>query len=182
MSAAEWDGILEEGERILWQGSPDPKVQISRAAVRPMLLGVGPIIFAVVMYRVTGPDLSFRDPPSYVLYGVMALLMAMGLWMIIGAPFREARKRRNSFYTLTTKRAFIGLGGDRRTLEHHEITEDTPIIFHPGDRATLYFARRIIKSSDPDTSDRIEPIGFELIREGDHVHQLMTAVRDGEYR
>lgn len=50
MSERSWDGVLEDGEEILWQGRPASSLHLKRilqVVLGPLILG----IFAVVFFR-----------------------------------------------------------------------------------------------------------------------------------
>ena len=97
-----WDGILEEGETILWQGRPDHVFAMSRDEFIMMIFG---FLFSAVGAVFVRIGLSvgslFWIPMSFHFFA--------GLAVTTYAICRNTAARRYSYYTLTSKRAIIGL-------------------------------------------------------------------------
>jgi hypothetical protein len=97
-----WEGILEEGETILWQGRPDPAFALTREDIVPMVFGLVFSGFALIWMAIAMTGGSF-----FWMFGLIHF--SAGLCMTIYSLLRDTVARRYSYYTLTSRRAIIGL-------------------------------------------------------------------------
>ncbi len=171
MTPTGWEGILDKGERILWQGRPDTGLHLSA----PMLLQAGfGVIFA-----------------GFALFWMVAAGTAGGLFWLAGLPHFligvgviaaaiawPAFRRSRSWYTLTDRRAFIAtdLPLKGRALHSWPIGPETAITFLPGRLSTIHFASRTKRGQN---GTRIVPVGFEFIPDGPQVLELMRRIQTG---
>lgn len=134
-----WEGLLQDGETILWQGQPDPAIDW-RGVLSPLsLFGIFFALFALGWMAFTGALLGGTDTPVLgLLFALFGLpFLGVGLYLMAGRLWVEAKRRRKTWYTLTTHQAFIAedlLG--RRGLKTYRIAEMPPIELvdgRPGD-------------------------------------------------
>lgn len=137
MSAEDpWDGILREGERILWQGQPDDGIYIHpsrRATYTVGLLFVGIGLFFML--------------PLAVSQLILPLMLFLVVWLgvsfyfVLSQSYWPAYKRRHTFYTLTDQRAILGIALPRRrpTLKTYEIDPDRLYDYIPGALGSIVF-------------------------------------------
>jgi hypothetical protein len=139
-----WDGILEPGETILWQGQP-----VSGLVWRDMIGGRLPIgiIFTAFSTFWIGLAIwmaaSIDGPILLRLLFPMAGLpfLGIGLYMLVGHLYWDALVRAGTWYTLTDRRAFIAtdiLG--RRKLDSYPIDEMTGLSLIDGIPGDVIFA------------------------------------------
>jgi len=146
-----WKPFLDPGEHILWQGRPDGRLRLKGRNLLISGFGVGFLAFSVfwVIMAFSFPGTQ-NDPVGWLfpMFGLPFVLV--GLWLVFGVHFYDAYKRSKSFYTLTSKRAFIGsdLGG--RRLQSYPIDKDATLAFRPGPPDTVIFAA-IERHNDVDT-------------------------------
>lgn len=193
-----WEGLLDPGERILWQGQPDGTVVWKDIAQLQSLMGVfftGFAIFWIAMAgsmtgsmptgsggygQPSGPPAIFRLFP---LFGIPFVLV--GLNMLVGRLFVDAWKRRHTTYTLTDRAAFIATSAfGKRKLDRHEIGPQMQITFEDGDPGTVWFAEKLIHNSggwaghgetlrySPPSTTR-KRIGFRRIHDARKVHRML---------
>lgn len=168
---AGWEGILEPGERVLWQGQPDGRMVFRPAHIFPFLFGLvfsGFALFWMVMAYAAGA--------GFWMFGLIHFFAGFGV--MLGGPVGGAWKRRRSFYTLTSRRAFIASTSyfGQKSLKSYPITRATVLDFEEdGDFATLTFHRENWRDNDGDR--RSKNIGFERIQEGRKVLALMRQVQ-----
>ena len=167
--AAGWDGILDPGEEILWQGRPDPGF-----AIPPdnMLRAVFGIFFAG--FAVFWMTMASVSPGRFWMFGLIHF--AAGLGIAGEALVMPTVRRRNTWYTLTDRRAFIAsrsLIGARK-LDSHPITDRTRLSLSDGTLGTVHFAEKSRRSGNRTTRT---PIGFERISDAREVYALMRQVQ-----
>ncbi|MEL7115129.1 MAG: aspartate carbamoyltransferase catalytic subunit [Pseudomonadota bacterium] len=164
-----WDGILDEGEHILWQGRPDGKVVIRATHVFTFIFGTffaGFALFWMIM--------ASAAPGPFWMFGL--LHFSVGIGVMIGPLAWPAWVRRHTWYTLTDRRAFIAtdIPFMGRKLQSYEISPKTPLEYEAGQPASLYFAHEYQRTKN---GSRRKPIGFERIDEGETVYRLVRDVQ-----
>ncbi|MCB1336674.1 MAG: hypothetical protein KDK10_04160 [Maritimibacter sp.] len=136
MSAAEWEGILREGETVLWQGQPDPAFHLDPS--RRLAIGAGVFISVVglAMFAVTLRDGDTSD------ISFAAFFLGLGLLFTLKQSWWPNFKRRHSFYTLTNQRAILGIAlpGLVRRLKVFEIEPDGDYELRAGTPGSVIFA------------------------------------------
>ncbi|MDF0601059.1 aspartate carbamoyltransferase catalytic subunit [Psychromarinibacter sp. C21-152] len=166
---AGWEGILDAGERILWQGRPGTSVVWKASHILTSLFGVvfaGFAVFWMVM--------ASQAPGGFWMFGLIHF--AVGVGLAIGPPVWSAWTRRHTWYTLTDRRAFIAtdLPLQGRKLKSYEIGPDTTIDYEAGERSNIYFAHEYKRTKN---GSRRVPIGFERIPDGAEVYRLIRQVQ-----
>ncbi|MDV7141318.1 aspartate carbamoyltransferase catalytic subunit [Tropicimonas sp. TH_r6] len=163
-----WDGILEPGERVLWQGRPSGDISWAGLKPKKVLFGVIFSSFAL-FWTVKAITMPVEAPlPVRLLVPLVGLTLLFKGAKLAGADrIWRAITRRSSRYTLTDRRAFIAtdLFG-RRKLRSWPITAETVIDLVDGTRSSLFFAR-----------EGSERIGFEMIEDGRAVLSLMRTLQ-----
>jgi hypothetical protein len=190
-----WDGLLEEGEEILWQGQPDAHVEYRQLISGTSLFGAffaGFAIFwvSMAMFITSGMNDAVGRGIATVfpLFGLP--FIAVGLYMVAGRLFWDAYQRRHTHYTLTNRAAFIATDiRGKRSLERHEITARNPLTLQEDTPGTVWFAsvihqrrRRAVQAgrSGLRSGQRVateEAIGFRRIPEARRVFALMRTVQ-----
>lgn len=166
-----WEGILDDGETVLWQGRPDGAVKFRIGHVFTFIFGLafaGFALFWMIMASSAGG--------GFWMFGLIHFSVGIGL--AIGPPFWSAWRRRHTWYTLTDRRAFIAtdmpLRG--RKLKSYPIRADTVLDYDGDDPATIHFAHEIRRSKN---GSRRHDIGFERIDGGAEVYRMMRKVQQG---
>jgi hypothetical protein len=196
-----WEGLLQDGETILWQGQPDPAIDW-RGVLSPLsLFGLFFALFALGWMAFTATLLGGTGTPMlglvFALFGLPFL--GIGLYLMAGRLWVDGHRRRRTWYTLTTHQAFVAedlLG--RKGLKTYPIT-DMPTVElidgRPGDvifgRVTHHMPRRIPgphKSRNRLTNSTVASVGFFRIHDArkvwallrDRRAALIAATRDPE--
>lgn len=169
---AGWEGLLDPGERIVWQGRPDTAVVWTARSIPTMLFGVvfaGFALFWMIM--------ASEAPGNFWMFGLIHF--AVGVGLIIGPTFWSAYRRRNSWYTLTDRRAFIAtdMPPMGRRLKSYPIDADTVLEFDGNEPGTIHFAHEYRRSKNG--SYKVN-IGFERVTGAAEVYGHFRAVQRGE--
>ena len=167
-----WDGILAEGERILWQGQPSQKLSARPGEIFESLFGVfftGFSIFWMTMAY------SMGGGPIWM-FGL--IFFFAGLYQIFGKYLWKSYERGHTWYTLSDQRAYIAkdspFGG--RTLNAYDIRHDMSLELSPGTLSSIYFAEEVYRANG---RSRTAKVGFENLPDGREVFDIMIDIRKG---
>ncbi|MDJ0826403.1 MAG: aspartate carbamoyltransferase catalytic subunit [Rhodobacter sp.] len=166
---AGWEGILDDGESILWQGRPGTRVVWRVAHTASLLFGLafaGFALFWMIMASQAGG--------GFWMFGLIHFFVGLGV--AFGPPYWSAWRRRHTWYTLTDRRAFIAtdLPLQGRKLKSYPIDAKTPLDFQDGEKPSIYFAHTYRRTKNGST--RV-PIGFERLVDGEAVYKLFRDVQ-----
>jgi len=167
-----WDGILDPGEAIAWQGRPDASVRFGPAAAFGMLFGLAFAGFAAVWMALASSAGGYFWTFGLIHFSV-GIALAFG--SVLGPPW----VRRHTWYTLTDRRAFIAtdLPLRGRKLTAYEIGPETTLsLEEDGALSTVNFAHRWVQTKN---GSRRHDIGFERIPDGRVVLGLMRGMQGG---
>lgn len=167
-----WRGILDPGERILWQGRPDPGFYLTVRQVVPAVFGVFFAGFALVWMV-----MAAAAGGVFWMFGLIHFTVGVGLTGY--SLFWDSFKRRHTWYTLTDRRAFIAtdlpLKGKR--LDSYAVTPDTRLSLQAGDPGSVIFAREERRGN---RGRRYSvDVGFMRIGEAETVYSLMRGNQRG---
>lgn len=160
-----WEGLLDEGEEILWQGRPDGAWAFSHG----MLFSV-PFALFFTGFAVFWMVMASSAPGPFWMFGL--LHFGVGVSILVWALFGDMITRRYSWYTLTNRRACIAtdLPLRGRKLTSYPIQAHTRISLEEGEFATLNFATRTVRGEH---GSREVPVGFQRIADGREVYRIM---------
>ena len=139
-----WDGILEPGETVLWQGQPMPGLVWRDMISDRLPIGIIFTLFSTFWIGVTIWMAATIDGPLLLrlLFPMAGLpFLGVGLYMLVGHLYWDALVRAGTWYTLTDRRAFIAtdiLG--RRKLDSYPIDEMTGLSLIDGIPGDVIFA------------------------------------------
>ena len=175
-------GVLDSGESLIWSGVPRQGILLrpSDGYMIPfsLLWGGFAIFWEASVLRTEGPNSEFMS-----LWGIPFVLI--GLYMIVGRFFVDARIRARTFYGLTNRRAIIISGVFSRTINSLPLRTLTDIsLLERSDRSgTILLGRPQPYSSWgsgmrwPGMNQYSTP-AFEMIPNAKGVHdQLLEAQR-----
>ncbi|SMX37736.1 hypothetical protein [Maliponia aquimaris] len=164
-----WDGLLDPGERILWQGRPGTAVRLGGSDIFIMAFGTffaGFALFWMVMASMAGG--------LFWLFGAIHFAVGLGilLWPVLGRPF----VRRRTWYTLTDRRAFIArdLPLKGKSLKSYPITAENTLTFEDREPGSVIFASEWRRGKNGHYETRI---GFHDIAEARAVYSLMRGIQ-----
>jgi hypothetical protein len=172
----EWDGILREGEVILWQGKPDPGFYLHPSRKRAARVSV--IIFAVALLMTLG--IAAEGETLIVLF--LSVFVAVGGFFVYDSVFRPIRERRHSFYTLTNTRAIIGLAlpGRERSLKSFELFAEREFEYIPGRLGSIVFDREYT-GTKINEKKQYYAVGFMRFEGAEEVWQKVQDLRKARH-
>lgn len=184
---AGWEGILEPGERILWQGRPDTVIEWSNILSIQGVFGLFFAAFAVLWIMTAGAmGAGGMSSPIDLFFPLFGLpFLATGLWIMVGHIIWDARMRSRTWYTLTDRTAFVAtLAGGSRKLETWPLHGEMNLSLEDGSPGTVWFEKRVFRDpggySGSGTSRRyrpprttVTPVGFRRIADARRVHRLL---------
>ncbi len=165
----EWQGILDPGEVIQWQGRPVDLFRIEfRSPFEPLFFT---FFTGFSLFWMWGAS---RAGGVFWMFGL--LFFFIGSYGLVGQHFWKRRERARTFYTLTDRRAFIATEGLRgRSLKSYPIAATTVIELADGQPGSVFFASETVKDSDGDaTTTRV---GFELVADCRSVYARIREIQ-----
>ncbi|WBU53868.1 aspartate carbamoyltransferase catalytic subunit [Paracoccus sp. SCSIO 75233] len=157
-----WQGILDDGERILWQGQPDRRVRFEPGDLSKAFPGLFFVCFSLFwMYQAAQASIAFS------LFGLFFLFI--GIRQLLKPAIMPAYIRSRSWYTLTDRRAIVAtdIPVRGRRLVSYPIDSTTPIELVAGDPPSIRFG-----GSDD--------AAFTFIPEAEKVLALIRGIQRGE--
>jgi len=167
---AGWEGILDPGEEILWQGRPGQGFHMAPDKV--FIVGFGLLFAGFALFWMV---MAAQAGGFFWMFGLIHF--SAGVGMIGQAVFGSTIRRRGTWYTLSNRRAFIAtdLPWRAKALKSYPIRPDTELDYRQGDPATIVFAREL-RRGNKGRAYNVD-IGFERIAEGDKVMRLIRGVQ-----
>lgn len=155
-----WEGILDPGEQILWQGRPTPRtaptVRRGRGRIMP---------FVVIAFSIFWIAQAMQAGGVLWLFGLVFLYI--GFRELRRPPRQWLDPLSGTFYTLTDRRAFIATEtAGRRDLKSYPITRDTVVELVDGVPGSVYFT----------TTGGVRA-GFELVAEARSVYARIRDIQ-----
>lgn len=162
-----WEGILEPGERVLWQGQPTQGLRFDTRTSHT-IMGLVVTAFAIGWTIVAARATWDQGLPSAALPLFGLYFIYQGLGKAGGFALWRAYVHSRTWYTLTDRRAFIATHvlGQRR-LNDWRVAEFGEIVHDYGPPPCVWFAEA------PRGKNR--RIGF---RDIDEAYTVMSLLRD----
>jgi len=166
-----WEGFLDAGETIVWQGRPYPGVILRGPSLIVITAGAIFLLIPAAMLLTSRDAISGR-------YAVVAFpFVVFGLAAMLAAPQLGAYRRRNSWYALTDRRAVIATRFFwQRSLDSYTIDQWTHLVLKKTRFPSVFFVSKAIQTGN---GTRYRNIGFDHIEEGAHVYEMMRHIKDG---
>lgn len=171
MSTLEWKNHLHGGEDIIWQGGPDARFDLG---VKDLI----PIVFSIFFTSYAAKFILNAASSGGLNWMLGLLLFILGLTIFANAIYGRVFRRKHTWYTLTTQRAFIGtdMPFGNRSLKSFPITATTPIDFVDGALPSVMFASETIRRND---SSHEKQIGFERLTDAPEVLAHIRNIQQG---
>jgi hypothetical protein len=155
-----WEGILDPGEQILWQGRPAPRPAPAARSGRDRIMP-----FAVIAFSLFWMLQAMQAGGVLWLFGLVFLYI--GVRELRRPPRRTQGVLSGTFYTLTDRRAFIATDiGGKRDLKGYPIGKDTVVDLVDGAPGSVYF----------ETASGVR-VGFELVEDAASVYARIREIQ-----
>lgn len=178
-----WEGILEDGEQILWQGRPMPGADwrtLLHVGTATGLFVVGFGVFWTVM-ALTFVGAASNAPAAFrllfPLFGIV--FVATAFWGVFGDFVTSAARNRGTFYTLTNRAAYIATDiAGRRSLDRYPVNEMSFLTLELSGVGSVLFGRKEnIHRSNGRRATRMRQVGFERISDAKDVYGILRDLR-----
>ncbi len=168
----EWDGLLLDGEEILWQGKPEGGFTFSAGSLIQIPFFVFFTGFSV--FWMLGASLAGG---FFWMFGLIFFFVGIG--GLTNAIIGDTQRRRRSFYTLTNRRAFIAQNPrfQKKSLQSFIVGSDMNIEFVDGSPPSIFFATN---EGGAKNNPSMKKIGFERISDAKNVMRLMGQIQQGK--
>lgn len=161
-TAPGWQGILDDGEEILWQGQPEARIRVTPRNLRDSAFGL--------FFALFGLFWTIGALASGGLFGLFGLFfVGMGAWKAAKPAILPAYIRARTWYTLTDRRAVIAtdVAVQGKRLTTRPILPETQIEYQASAPPSIWFGA-------PGVADRV---GFEYIDDADKVLALIRGIQ-----
>ncbi len=184
-----WEGILADGESILWQDRPATGV-FWRDLLHPLTF-FGLFFFGFSVFWVAMASVMSSGPGGFGLifpmFGIPFVLV--GFYLLVGRIFWDAYVRAHTWYTLTDRAAYTAtdvLG--RRSLKRVGFDEMTRLDLEDSRPGSVWFSETIAthsyrhrrsrsagyRSGPLRTQTTVTPVGFARIPEPRPVYRMIA--------
>lgn len=165
-----WEGILDEGERILWQSRPAQGFYMSLTKLPVALFGLFFAGFALFW-------MAMAAQAGGMFWAFGLIHFSVGIGLAVSAIAWGTLKRRGTWYTLTNKRAFIAtdLPFKGKRLDSYTITPDTRLSLQSGNPGSVIFAREERRGN----KGRVYSVdvGFERVDEAERAYEILRSLQ-----
>ena len=178
---AGWDGLLNEGETLLWQGRPEVRLDWTMLLTRDTPKGLFIALFALLWIGIALQVTGDNEAPFLmrVIFPLIALpILLGGLRQAFDPAFARYHRLKTTTYSLTSEAAYIATErGGKRLLERLSLHDGllTPNL-EDGTPGSVWLITRprpsgswsMLSGSSPN-----ETVGFELIPEARQVYRMV---------
>ena len=176
-----WDGLLNEGETLLWQGRPEVGFDWTMLLTKETPKGLFIVLFALIWIGIALQVTGDNEAPFLmrILFPLIALpILLGGLRQAFGPALERYYRLRTTTYSLTSEAAYIAIErGGKRQLERLSLRDGqlSPTL-EDGSPGSIWLITRprpsgswsILSGGSPN-----ETAGFELIPEARQVYRLL---------
>ena len=175
-----WEGILDQGEVIIWQGRPEKGVVWSDLLSFDTLFGLffGGFALAWIVIAVSNvARTSSAMVHLFPLFGVPFLLV--GLYLAFGRLLWDEYKRRCTYYSLSNRSAYVACTCfGIRQLERHPILPQHIVTLEDNTPGSVLFKKAKQRDSDfAGLTDGSIPVGFLRINDARAVYRMVRDIQ-----
>ncbi len=165
-----WDAYLTRDERILWEGQPEPDVQLPRKSWLERIHGLFFLGFSIIWMIGASDGSGF-----FALFGLPFL--AIGLYFVFGEQLFKKRALQRTVYAVSTKNCFIATSNQGRKLKTYPITRSMTVELIDNEPPSVIFADEDSNFTVNNRRQR-QQVGFIGIADGRKVFRLIREVQE----
>lgn len=180
---AGWEGILGEGEEILWQGAPDRRFRWELRSPKAIKFTIGAAVAVVLLAANSKFSHRADSMDTALIFGFWAIVMA------IAYHIHSFWNRWRSFYTLTNERGIIATQKwGVPNLKSYRITGTSELRLEDTNPGSVYFAKELVAvwwladrdrwEKEEDKAMTLRDVGFVGIPDARHVYGLINKLRE----
>ena len=181
MTGESWQDFLSPGERLLWQGAPEPGIydigkRLLLSAFGTPFLGGGVMCLAFSLLSL-GSGEGMASIGLGLFLAVFALpFLAVGLYLVALQWIEAMQTHKRIRYALSDRAGYVARRYWRRTLEVFPILPQTAVeLAERRGVFTVWLHTRRQHDGDGDTTT--EKLGFENIAEGREVFAIIRGLQ-----
>ena len=181
----DWDGLIDPGETILWEGHPDSRIAWRDILQIESLGGASFLVFASIW--TVGASLGkTKDgtPVPHAAFLFMIPFVIIGLWLLVGRLAWDGLVRARTQYLLTDHAAYIRSGLPVTKFERFPIHSAMPLALDDRVPGSVWFAQRTVYRIAPrgGFAPSEAQVGFRRIPEPQQVWRLLRHAISGHAR
>lgn len=171
-----WEDYFEPDEKLVWQGQPEPGLKSPLAVIALSIFGI-PFLLAGMFTAAQGVSALFDQGGTWGIGGGLFFIafsvpfLMAGLGMTFGSWLAALYGNRYIRYALTNKRAYIAKSFIKHALATYTIKPDDIVTLEQGRFDSVKF--KTVHGRDSDGDKTTETIGFDWIKDGPKVYQLV---------
>lgn len=138
--------LVNEGEKILYEGKPNKKCFIFESIFNPLMPFA--IIWGMIDFGILGGTLFFSEEKNIMLFIIpFMLLHLMPVWIYLGGIVFTLRKYKNTYYIVTDSGIYVSSGVFTKTFKHKPFAELSHVNLHRGIFDQIFNVGDIITTS-----------------------------------
>ena len=138
--------LIEEGEKILYEGKPNKKCFIFESIFNPMMPFA--ILWGIFDFGILGSTIFLSDEKGILFFLIpFMLLHLMPVWIYLGGVLVTIKKYKNTYYIVTDSGIYISGGAFTKTYNHKPFAELSHVDLHRGIFDQIFNVGDIITTS-----------------------------------
>ena len=172
-----WFRNIQQGEKLLWEGTPNRGLRVTKKGVGMSLAGI--LVLAIGYYQITWSSGLYNSDLSNVSIAVEDLLIGIvGGYLLFGHFIVDIIKRKFTRYALSDRKAYISTILKFSTPDSYVIKPNSEISFVEGPPDSVFFYSEIRTHMD---GRQKYLAGFRHIDDGQPVFDILMRVKSGKY-
>ena len=163
-----WQQHLFEDEQLLWSGRPGQGLQYSKSGM--VMSAIGAVFLVLALFNLRA-SMAIENTNSFLFLDYM--IIAGGLYLLVGHWFLDAEQRKTTHYALTDKRALIYSGFRQMRVRSYPL-ENAKVTLSGDNPYSVMFGRETRKNDNFSTYK--QEVGFRFIDDGREVHDKMQKI------
>lgn len=144
--------LINENEKILYEGKPNKKCFVFESIFNPMMPFA--LLWGIIDFSILGGTLFFSGESKIGFFIIpFMLLHLMPVWIYLGGVIFSVRKYRNTYYIVTDSGIYVSGGIFSKTYNHKPFAELSHVDLHRGIFDQMFNVGDIITTSSQFTNN-----------------------------